>query len=85
MRRSTLTIMLSVMFSMTLFSQAEYLPKKRYTAFPIQKAPVINGVFDEEIWQEGEWAGDFVQHEPYENRPPSQQTEFKVAFDNTNL
>jgi hypothetical protein len=68
-----------------LFSQAEYLPKKVYKAFRIEQAPVINGVFDDEAWQEGEWAGGFVQNEPYADRPPSQQTEFKLGFDDMNL
>ncbi len=46
---------------------------------------MINGVFDDQAWQEGHWAGGFTQHEPYADRPPSQQTEFKLAFDDMNL
>ena len=51
----------------------------------MEEAPVINGSFDDEAWQQGSWAGDFVPHEPYEDRPPSQQTEFKLAFDDMNI
>lgn len=65
--------------------QAEYLPKKRYKAFRVETAPVINGAFDDPAWQQGEWAGGFVQHEPYADRSPSQATAFKVAFDDLNL
>lgn len=68
-----------------LFGQTEYLPKKSYAAYRIETAPVINGEFDDEAWLQGEWAGEFVQHQPYADRPPSQQTEFKVAFDDMNL
>ncbi|MFC2089581.1 DUF5916 domain-containing protein [Bacteroidota bacterium] len=71
--------------SFTAFNQAEYLPKRVYTAYRISDAPVINGNFDDDAWLQGDWEGDFVQHEPYEGRAPSQQTEFKVAFDDLNL
>ncbi len=33
----------------------------------------------------GDWGGDFTQFEPYADKPPSQPTEFKVAFDDMNL
>jgi len=71
--------------ALALFSQAEILPKKVYQAYRIENAPVIDGIFDDLAWQSGEWAGDFVQHEPYDGRPPSQQTGFKLAFDDMNI
>ena len=70
---------------MLLLGQSEYLPKKVYEAYRVEVAPVINGVFDDEAWQQGNWEGDFTQLEPYADRPPSQQTEFKLAFDDANL
>ncbi len=68
-----------------LTGQTEYLPKKVYEAYRTDVSPVINGVFDDAAWQQGAWAGDFTQNEPYADRPPSQQTEFKVAFDDMYL
>ena len=68
-----------------LHGQTEYLPKKVYEAYRVEEAPVINGVFDDAAWQQGTWAGEFIQHEPYADRAPSQPTEFKVAFDDLNL
>jgi hypothetical protein len=68
-----LPILSAVLLFFTLISisgQTEYLPKKSY---------------DDEAWSRGEWAGGFVQNEPYADRPPSQQTEFKVAYDDMNL
>lgn len=70
---------------LAVLGQAEILPKKIYKAYRIDNAPVVDGVFDDQAWQQGEWAGDFVQHQPYDGRPPSQQTEFKLAFDDMNL
>lgn len=68
-----------------LSGQTEYLPKKVYEAYRVEAAPDINGVFDDEAWQQGNWAGDFVQNEPYADRPPSQATEFKLAFDDQHI
>jgi hypothetical protein len=61
------------------------LEKKQYKATYITTAPAINGVLDEQIWQEGEWIDDFTQNEPYNGRPASQRTEFKILFDDDNL
>jgi len=79
---STFIIILS---ASALKGQTEYLPKKVYEAYRVEEAPVINGTFDDEAWQEGNWAGEFTQLDPYADRPPSQPTEFKVAFDDMNL
>ena len=72
-------------FATMVSGQSEILPKKVYEAYRLEEPPLINGVFDDPVWQQGEWAGDFVQHEPYDGRPPSQPTEFKVAYDDMNL
>ena len=85
MRSPTLAVLLLLLSVSVLYGQTEYLPKKVYCAYRIDLAPVINGVFDDIAWQNGNWAGDFTQLEPYADRPPSQQTEFKVSFDDMNL
>jgi hypothetical protein len=59
--------------------------KKRYKATRISTAPVINGILDDDIWQTGDWVDDFTQYEPYNGRPASQRTEFKILFDEDNL
>lgn len=59
--------------------------KEYYQAYRVEVPPSVNGEFDDEAWQKGEWQGDLVQHEPYENRPPSQPTEFKICYDDVNL
>jgi hypothetical protein len=48
-------------------------------------APIIDGLVNEEIWNTAEWSGDFTQKEPYENVAPTQQTAFKILYDNNNL
>jgi hypothetical protein len=65
----------------TLSATAQQLEKKRYKAKETVTAPVIDGIPDEEIWNNGNWAGDFTQFEPFEGRKPSQPTEFNLLFD----
>jgi hypothetical protein len=59
--------------------------KKQYKAIRTTIPPVINGILDDDVWQAGEWDGNFTQNEPYSGRPALQRTEFKILFDENNL
>lgn len=59
--------------------------KKQYKATKITIPPEIDGILDEESWKEGVWDSDFTQWQPYNGRPESQTTEFKIVFDENNL
>ncbi len=59
--------------------------KKQYNAVKIVTAPVIDGILDDEAWNAGSWADDFTQFEPYNGKPATQGTAFKVLFDEDNL
>jgi hypothetical protein len=48
-------------------------------------APVIDGKLDDPAWQSLEWEKGFVQHEPYEGKDPSQETGFKILYDDNNI
>ncbi|MCK5145141.1 carbohydrate binding family 9 domain-containing protein [bacterium] len=50
-----------------------------------QSMPIIDGLLHDTAWESVEWAGDFVQHEPYNGKQPSQQTTFKILFDQKNI
>jgi len=82
-----LILALAVIITAGSFQGQENQPevKKRYNAVYIEKAPVIDGVLNEEIWNRGVWLDDFIQHEPYNGRPATQRTEFKILFDDDNL
>ena len=41
----------------------------------------VIGAMREEIWETAKPISDFVQREPHEGAPPSQRTEFRVAYD----
>ena len=57
--------------------------KRSYTTMPIigENAPNIDGDLDDKSWEIAEWSGDFIEWEPDENTPPSQQTKFKIIYD----
>jgi hypothetical protein len=83
MKRTFTTILIAFFLLPLLFGQD--LEKKQYTATHITTPPVINGVLDDEAWQEGTWAGGFTQNQPYNGQPETQMTEFKILFDDDNL
>lgn len=47
--------------------------------------PRIDGRLDDACWAQVEWATDFTQWEPAEGVPPSQQTAFKILYDESAL
>ncbi len=77
------TLLLACVFTTMAFGQD--LPKKSYKATYVTTAPSIDGILNDEIWNLGEWVDDFTQNEPYNGRPASQRTEFKILFDDNNL
>ena len=51
------------------------------TAVRVLEAPVIDGLLDEEVWQQATPMTDFVQAEPLEGQPASERTEVRVLYD----
>ncbi|NLI24681.1 MAG: carbohydrate binding family 9 domain-containing protein [Bacteroidales bacterium] len=77
-------------FVFTLFillnSLAEAQGVRQYTAGRISGTSLtIDGRLEEEAWHSAHWAGDFIQHEPYNGAPATQKTEFAVLFDDNNV
>ncbi len=69
------------MFMSFGFAQNQ-VPRKSYTTKHItQKPPEIDGILDDEVWNEVEWSGDFVEFEPNENTAPEHQSQFKIIYD----
>jgi hypothetical protein len=83
MKRILSSIMLIFLLLPGLLGQD--LAKKQYVATQVTIPPVINGVLDDEAWQSGDWAGGFTQNQPYNGKPETQRTEFKIVFDDNNL
>ena len=56
--------------------------KRTYKTAFAKTAPVIDGLMNDDCWNLVEWTTDFTQSQPVENKPPSQQTAFKILYDN---
>jgi hypothetical protein len=68
---------------MTAYSQDS--EKKSYKTAFTKTTPVIDGLMNDDCWNLVEWSGDFIQTQPVENKPPSQETSFKILYDDNNL
>ena len=42
---------------------------------------MLDGIPTEKAWDKVEWGGDFIQWQPNEGKRPSQQTNFKIIYD----
>ena len=57
-----------------------------YFAARTQTKPKIDGKLDDDCWQKtGTWDGDFIQQQPHQAAPPSQETEIKILYDDKYL
>ncbi len=70
---------------LSAFVAAQPPAKKSYHAATIAKAPQIDGILDDEIWQNGNWVDNFTQFEPFNGAATTQKTEFCIVFDDDNL
>ncbi|WP_317125655.1 carbohydrate binding family 9 domain-containing protein [Sinomicrobium pectinilyticum] len=63
------------------------MPKKNYTTKSVggNTPPEIDGILTDSSWGMVEWGGDFIQRDPIEKAPPTQQTRFKILYDDKNL
>ena len=60
--------------------------KRIYTTVRISsEKPRIDGVLNDNCWNEGLWSGDYRQQMPVEGGKPSQQTQMKILYDNENI
>lgn len=83
MKKLLITLLLLPFLILSAYGQEN--GKKRCQATHIPEGPVIDGIINEKVWNEGEWADDFSQFEPYNGKMPTQRTEFKILFDDNNL
>ena len=72
--------------SLSAVAQENTKQKKIYNTKRIQNGPPrIDGLIDEKIWDIVEWSGDFTQKDPNDGADPSQETAFKILYDDNNL
>ena len=78
-------IALSGFFMPAFSKQDTTYAKKTYTTAETQLPVAVDGWLNEEAWNAVPWEGDFQMHEPYDDRTPTQETQFKVMFDKDHL
>lgn len=73
-----------LLFSITIYSQDNVLPKKILDAKHTNESITIDGELNESIWQSAQIAKDFISFEPINGTPIPEQlrTEVKVSYDN---
>jgi hypothetical protein len=75
-----------VCFSLEVLCQSNINNKKICNAYKVtSEAPVIDGNLNDTEWLYLAWINNFVQHQPYEGKEPSQETGFKILYDNDNI
>ena len=80
-----LTTAVLLLLCLNFTGNAQTIEKKSYLTAFTKNAPNIDGLMNDSCWNKVEWSGDFIQTQPYENKPPSQQTKFKILYDDNNL
>jgi hypothetical protein len=59
--------------------------KREYVTSRTSKAPIVDGRIDDACWKTTNISSDFNMYSPYDDRPASFATEFKILYDNNNL
>lgn len=80
--RTAITLLMIAFF---FDSYSQTIEKKTYQTLFTKTAPEIDGLENDSCWSSVTWSGDFIQMQPSENKPPTQQTKFKVLYDDNNL
>src|SRR6476619_5630621 len=77
-------VFLLLMIGLSLQAQKKdtIIPKKKYFTSQLNGTITLDGIPSEEAWNAVEWGGDFIQNQPNEGHAPSQQTHFKILYDN---
>lgn len=66
-------------------SFSQNIDKKSYQTAFTETPPGIDGLMNDEGWNLVEWGESYTQIQPYENKPPTQETAFKILYDDNNL
>ena len=74
-----------ILINLSSLCYSQTIEKRTYQTAFTKTAPEIDGLMNDSCWNKVEWSGDFIQTQPAENKPPSQQTAFKILYDDNNL
>jgi hypothetical protein len=81
-KKTSLTAFLGFVFLTAFCQQGDTsIVRKKYFTKPLAGNIVLDGIPSEDAWNAVEWGGNFIQWQPSEGKPPSQETNFKIAYD----
>lgn len=80
-------LILTLLNASTQSSDKPILKKRSYTTKAIRgdSILIIDGLLTDKAWDNVPWESDFTQREPEEAKPPTEQTKFKITYDDKNL
>ncbi len=81
MHRYFILCIVLLFVSIQVFAQKRIYTTKKCTSEP----PKIDGIIDESIWDFVEWDSSFIQQEPYAEKPATEDTRFKIFYDENNI
>jgi len=82
--RSMFCLFSTLLVALQAMGQSE--PRKTYSAVRANPSvPVIDGRLDDPAWAGAAWEGGFTQFRPVERDKPSENTEFKIVYDDSNI
>ena len=83
---SAFLAVVSVVSTSFLFGNQNQTGPKVYTTARLSgNPPSIDGRLNDPCWQGGNWEGGFLQRTPYPGEPATENTVFKVLYDDKNL
>jgi hypothetical protein len=85
MKRLLMLIVLCGFFIPSFSTQDTTYARKSFTTAEVQVPPEIDGLLNDDAWNAVPWQGGFQMFEPYDDRPATQETRFKVIFDKDNI
>lgn len=85
MHKRGLALGLLFLVFLNTFSQEQEEPTKSYTTAKANSELVIDGKLDDEAWSQVEWGGDFIGRQPEYKVAPSEETQFKILYDDKYL
>ncbi|MDH6304940.1 hypothetical protein M2459_001677 [Parabacteroides sp. PF5-5] len=85
MKHASLLIVCFYLFSLPISAQSENSDRS-FAAVRVSTPPIIDGLLLDDCWENtGEWSGTFVQQQPDEGNPETEETHLKILYDNHNI
>ena len=80
--KKTCLLLIAMIMVCVATAQSDSIVRKKYFTQHITGTITLDGIPSEEAWNAVEWGGNFTQWQPNEGKPPSQETNFKILYDN---